>query len=258
MDLGIPTMVEMKSIEEAAAFASSLGFSFVELNMNLPWCTLENLQKTDFGSLTSRHNIYFTIHADENLFFCDFSERVAKAHTQNMLDAIDLARNNGMPLINFHMSRGVYFTLPEERVYLFDQYRDVYIDKLLRFREECAASAKNDVMLCIENTGIREDFVWQGIDLLLDSPAFALTWDLGHDYSAGLCDTPRLMPLKEHILHIHLHDAEGKDCHLPLGNGKMDIGSMLSCVLPKRMVLEVKTLNGIRQSVPWLKAHHYM
>ncbi len=258
MDLGIPTMVEMKSIEEAAAFASSLGFSFVELNMNLPWCTLENLQKTDFGSLTSRHNIYFTIHADENLFFCDFSERVAKAHTQNMLDAIDLARNSGMPLINFHMSRGVYFTLPEERVYLFDQYRDVYLDKLQRFREVCAASAKNDVMLCIENTGIREDFVWQGIDLLLDSPAFALTWDLGHDYSAGLCDTPRLMPLKEHILHIHLHDAEGKDCHLPLGNGKMDIGSMLSCVLPKRMVLEVKTLNGIRQSVPWLKAHHFM
>ena len=98
MDLGIPTLVEMKSVEDAAAFASLLGFSFVELNMNLPWCTIENLQKTDFRTLTSRYNIYFTIHADENLFFCDFSERVAKAHTQNMLDAIELASKNGIQM----------------------------------------------------------------------------------------------------------------------------------------------------------------
>lgn len=258
MDVGIPTLVEMKSVEEASCFASSHGFSFVELNMNLPWCTLESLQKVDLKALSDAHGIYFTIHADENLFFCDFSDRIADAHLQNILDAIALSKENSIPLINFHMNRGVYFTLPGEKVYLFDRYRDFYLDRIRHFKDACSEKAGYDVTLCIENTGIREEFVWQGIDMLLESPSFSLTWDLGHDYTAASIDSPRLLTRKNRIAHIHLHDATRKDCHLPLGNGEMPIDAMLSSVSPKRMVLEVKTMEGIRASVPWLKERQYI
>ncbi|MBQ6949865.1 MAG: sugar phosphate isomerase/epimerase [Clostridia bacterium] len=255
MDLGIPTLVEMTTIEEAAQLASALGFSFVELNMNLPWCTLEKLHQADLKSLQREYGIYFTLHADENLFFCDFSERISRAHTENMLDAIHLCKENGLPLINFHMSRGVYFTLPDKKVYLFSVYRDEYMKKIQQFKKACEQAAGNTVKLCIENTGIKESFVWEGVDALLSSNAFQLTWDLGHDYSANCCDKPNLMMRKERVIHMHLHDALGKECHLPMGKGKLDAVACINSVHSERIVLEVKTIAGIRESLPWLNQH---
>lgn len=253
MDLGIPMLMELSSVEEAAELAHRLGFSFVELNMNLPSATLEQLQKTDLQKLMDAYSIYFTIHADENLFFCDFSERVADAHLKNMLDTLALCRKYKLPLVNFHMSKGVYFTLPEEKVYLFEKYNSFYQSRLIAFRDACEKAAGNQVMLCIENTGLDLPFVHQGVDLLLQSPAFGLTWDVGHDFSSGNRDTPFLLPRSSRIAHMHFHDGMGRECHLPLGSGQMPLNTYLKQANPQRLVLEVKTVDGIIQSLPWLK-----
>lgn len=257
MDIGIPTLIETISIEEAAKLAHSLGFSFVELNMNLPYCGIEALQNTNLQRLSETYHVYFTIHADENLFFCDFSNRIAQAHLDNMLETIDFSQAHHIPLINFHMSKGVYFTLPERKVYLFEKYRETYVKRILSFRSACDNAAKgSDMMLCIENTGINLPFVLEGVDLLLQSPVFSLTWDIGHDYSANKADSPFLLPRKDRIRHMHFHDAKGTDCHLPPGFGHLPLASIMCSVSPERMVLEVKTIQGIHQSLPWLKEHN--
>ncbi len=258
VDLGIPTLIECSSMEQAAELAHALHFQFVELNMNLPYCTLENLQKADLKGLMDAYQVYFTVHADENLFFCDLSERVARAHLDNMLDTIAICLEHGLPLINFHMSKGIYFTLPKEKVYLFDKYPDVYYHRLDTFREKCEKAAKGKVMLCIENTGLDLSFVHDGVDRLLSSPAFSLTWDIGHDYSAGNADRDFLLQRNQRIRHMHFHDAIGKACHLPLGSGDMKLTEYLENAKPERMVVEVKTVEGLHQSLPWLHQNGWM
>jgi len=53
-----------------------------------------------------------------------------------------------------HLSKGVYFTLPEKKVFLFDEYMDVYLAKLAVFRDRCEqAIGGADIKICIENAG---------------------------------------------------------------------------------------------------------
>lgn len=256
MDIGIPTLIEHGNIEAATKMASENGFRFVELNMNLPWVC--KAMKEEAKKLSAKYNIYYTIHADENLFFCDFNDRVAKAHLETMLDTIALAGENGMPLINFHMSRGVYFTLPDEKVFLFERYEDEYMEKVIRFAEQCNNAAAGKVSLCIENTGLPHAFIHRAVETLLKYPSFSLTWDVGHDYTADNCDTPFLLAHKNRISHMHLHDSTSKNCHLPLGKGETDLGGYLKQASPKRAVIEVKSLQGLNDSIPWLKVRNLL
>lgn len=255
MDFGIPTLIEHNCVEDSAKLARELGFQFVELNMNLPW-VLQSLDKEELSRLSSQYSVYFTIHADENLFFCDFNDYVSNAHLRTMLETIAFAKNTGIPLINFHMSQGVYFTLPRKKVFLFEQYEEAYRKKLGIFARYCSEAAEDKVMLCIENTGLSHPFVHRGVDSLLSFPCFRLTWDVGHDYSAGQCDLPFLTERKDHIVHMHLHDAIGKDCHLPLGSGQLKLNACLDLVHPERIVIEVKTIQGLYNSLPWLKSNN--
>lgn len=256
MNFGMPTLVSFSSIEETAAFAAKEGLHFVELNMNLPYCSMAALSETDLQKIAHKYHLFFTLHADENAFFCDFNDRVSQEHLETMLDSIRLALKNHIPVINFHMSRGVYFTLPDQKVYLFEKYRDVYWKKLKIFREKCEELAEDKVRLCIENTGIKEEFIHQSVDYLLQSPSFSLTWDIGHDYTADHADTPFLINRMDRIRHIHLHDSKGKSCHLPLGQGECDwLKVVQSVVKAENIVLEVKTPEGIQQSMPCLKQH---
>ncbi|MBO5274167.1 MAG: hypothetical protein J6I45_06095, partial [Clostridia bacterium] len=55
--------------------------------------------------------------------------------------------------------------------------------------------------------------------------------------------------------HMHLHDALGKRDHLALGSGELDLEGYLdlSCETDSSVVVEVKTVTGLRQSVEWIK-----
>ena len=254
MIFGMPALIEFTSIEENAALARRLDLQFVELNMNLPYCTLEALQEADLSAIAHRYGIQFTIHADENLFFCDFNIRVADAHLQTMLDTIFLCRREHIPLINFHMSTGVYFSLPDGKHYLFQQYQDYYMQRIALFRDRCSQAAGDDVSLCIENTGLNQGFIQKGMDTLLAGPAFQLTWDIGHNYCAGTIDSPFIMAHKHRLQHMHIHGAIGKQCHLPLSSSQLDWQQALIEGQPLRAVIEVKTAQALTESVCTLRA----
>lgn len=257
MEFGIPTLIEHESMEEAAKMAAELGFDFVEMNMNLPW-VCKAMTNAEIGRLRSLYNVNFTIHADENLFFCDFNDRVSKAHLDTMIEAVAFAKTNKIPLINFHMSQGVYFTLPDEKIFLFERYENEYQKKLRDFALQCSEAADGQVALCIENTGLNHPFVHRAIEALLQYSSFRLTWDIGHDYTAGNCDTPFLMKHIDCIQHMHLHDSRGKSCHLPLGKGESNPDKYLKIAHPERVVIEVKSILGLRESIPWLKSRKYI
>ena len=54
---------------------------------------------------------------------------------------------------------------------------------------------------------------------------------------------------------MHMHDALGKKNHLALGTGELELDKYLSLAEDQkcRVVLETKTIEGLKQSVNWMR-----
>lgn len=253
---GMPTLIEFQSLEQNLELCAELELDFVELNMNLPEYQPDQLDIKKTKKLFEQYGIYPTIHLTENLDVCDFNTAVADAYFDTVIKTIDLAEKLGAPIINMHMSEGIYFTLPNKKIYLFDQYKKQYLERLKMLRDACtAAIGDNDISICIENCGTYHEFQHEGIDLLLESPCFALTYDIGHDFCAGNGNEEFIMSRADRIKHLHIHDATKENCHLPLGVGKIDIFDKIILAQEHqcRSVLEAKTCEALAQSVTYLK-----
>ena len=100
------------------------------------------------------------------------------------------------------------------------------------------------------------DFHREAIDILLESPVFGLTIDIGHNYCTGGMDEGFILDRQQHLHHMHMHDArDGKKDHQALGSGELDIPCFLNLADSHdcTVVLETKTEEGLRQSVKWLR-----
>lgn len=256
MDLGMPFLLENASVDEAAALCAALRLQFVELNMSFPLCQAERVTAERLRDLQQRHGIYFTFHLDEDMAPCAFSAPVREAWLQVARQSIALARAIGAPAVNLHWLRGVYVTLPTGRDFLFARYRDEYLQNALRFRAVCEEASQGQVAVCIENTEQGwAPFQREAIDLLLSSPAFALTLDVGHNCVASYCDEPFYARHAGLLKHMHLHDATPTQCHMPLGAGGLDIAALIARgdAAGARAVLEIKTVAALRDSVSYLR-----
>ncbi len=253
---GMPTLIETSTLEECAKLCADSGLDFVELNMNLPQYQLDKIDVEQFKNVADKYGIYYTIHLDENLNVCDFNAYVADAYKKTVADTIKIAKLLNVRVLNMHMAKGVYFTLPDRKVLLFSEYKDRYLESIVGFRDMCEnAIGDADIKICIENCDGYEDFQKEAIELLLKSDAFALTFDVGHNHGIGGADEEFIMKHKDRLHHIHLHDAKSQKNHLALGTGEMDIEKYLGLAKKQncRVVLETKTIDGLKQSVEWIK-----
>ncbi|WP_073586963.1 sugar phosphate isomerase/epimerase family protein [Anaerocolumna xylanovorans] len=257
MEYGMPTLIEFDTLRENAELCHDLGLKFIELNMNLPQYTEESFQNISYlAELSKEYGIYYTIHLDENLNVCDFNNRVAKAYEETVYETLRAAIRLGVPLLNMHMHKGIYITLPDKKVYLFEKHKDIYFKKLEQFRNRCEEiiGSKN-LTVSVENTDGYQPFQKEGIELLLKSPAFTLTWDIGHSHAADGIDEEFLLDHQKRLKHFHIHDAIEKKNHLTLGTGEINLSEKLSIAenTGSRCVLETKTAVSLKESVKWLK-----
>lgn len=252
----MPTLIETTSLEECAALCRDLGLSFIEINMNLPQYQIDKINTDYLNELAEKYGIYYTIHLDENLNFSDFNPRVASAYCDTVLETIKIAKKINSPVLNMHLSNGVYFTLPNRKVYLFDQYREEYLHSVVEFRDKCEEVINsNNTKICIENCDGFTEFQIQAIDTILRSQSFALTFDVGHNQGINGKDEPIIIKRISRLAHMHLHDALGSKNHLALGTGEIDIIKYLCManINNCRVVLETKTIESLKQSVNHLK-----
>ena len=255
LNYGMPTLIETKTLEDCAKLCTELGLDFIELNMNLPQYQLPKIDVEYFKSIADKYGIYYTIHFDENLNVCDFNSYVADAYIKTVADTIAIAKQLDIKVLNMHMAKGVYFTLPDRKVFLFSEYKEQYLKSIIDFRNMCEnAIGDADMKICIENCDGYEDFQKEAIELLLESNVFALTFDVGHNHGIGGKDEDLILKHKDRLNHIHLHDAKDRKNHLALGTGEMDIEKYLNLAKEQncRVVLETKTIDGLKQSVEWL------
>ena len=256
MRFGMPSLIETKTLEECAALCAELGLDFVELNMNLPQYQVDTMDAEQMRRIAEQYGISYTIHLDENMNMADFNPLVSEAYRETVRRTIDLAKKLNIPVLNMHMPVGVYFTLPQGKVYLFSEYRQEFLRNLALFRDECEkAIGDSGIRICVENWHGYTDWQIEGLDELLKSPVFGLTFDVGHNHCKGGMDEPVILARGDRLHHMHIHDVvDGKD-HRALGTGELDVRRCMD--LAKKhdctVVVETQTIAGLRQSIGWLK-----
>lgn len=73
------------------------------------------------------------------------------------------------------------------------------------------------ILITIENTDGFRSYEKKAIEFLLESPVFALTWDIGHSFVEAEKDVPFIKKHVKRLKHFHIHDADEKHNHLMLG-----------------------------------------
>ena len=257
LSFGMPTLIQLPDLESHAALCRRLGLDFVEINMSFPQYQPEALDDSLLRRLGEKYGVYFTVHADESSDPCNVNPRIAEVYTDTLCRVLRLAARAGIPTVNMHLLRGVYVTLPERRTYVYAENEDFYLENLRRFRQRAEeAVGDSGVKLCIENTdGYDLPFLLHGLDALLESPVFGLTFDIGHDHAIGGIDRPVILAREERLCHMHMHDGAGTSVHLALGDGELDIPAYAALArrCGCRVVLETKTPEALTASVAYLR-----
>lgn len=273
MQFGMPTLIENKSLKENIELCSWLGLNFIELNMNFPEYQLEELEKSEFLIEAAENaKIYYTIHLDENLNIADFNSLVSNAYLETVRRTIEAAKklislrnkygDETQPLtINMHMHHGIFITLPDKKVQMYERDFKTYMNAFAKFRDLCEKWIGNsDIKIVIENTDGFKDYEKKSIEFLLEKSCFALTWDIGHSKAVGEKDVPFIMQNVNHLIHFHIHDGSEvpPKNHLALGDGEINLLERLQLAKERnaRCVLETKTIAALEKSVEYLRINN--
>ena len=272
MEFGMPTLIENRTLAENIELCRSLGLRFIELNMNFPEYQLEHLEKTALLiDSAEKGGVYYTIHLDENLDIADFNPLVTDAYLETVRRAVSVAKeliplrdhygDRSQPLtLNMHMNHGIHITLPDRKVQMYERDFEPYMSAFAAFRSLCEEwIGDSDIRIVIENTDGFQTYEKRAVEMLLHSPVFGLTWDIGHSKAVHETDVPFILAHQERLIHFHIHDGTEAPPrnHLALGDGEIDLLNRLRLaeVRNARCVLETKTVDALKKSVQWLKAH---
>ena len=254
---GAPTMVEMETLEQAVNVCAELNLNFLELNINFPQYTLNRLNVEKLRNIAQENDIFYTLHLDDEMSIADFNPYIAESYCRTVYDAIALSKDLGIRKLNMHLSRGAKYTLPDRVIYFFEAYEEEYLARILAFREECAKRiGDSGIVICVENTAGFLPFQKKAVELLLESPVFGLTFDIGHNYCSGNMDEDFILSHKDRLQHFHIHDCvEGRKDHRTLGTGVLDVKRYLALAeeLGCTAVVETKTVESLKTSMDWIR-----
>ncbi len=270
IQFGMPTLIENATLEENVALCKSLDLKFIELNMNFPEYQVDKLEDTEnLISQAENAGIYYTIHLDENLNIADFNYLVTDAYLETVRRSVEVTKkliplrdkygDRTQPLtLNMHMNHGIYITLPDRKVQMYDRDFETYMKSFEVFRTKCEEwIGDSDIRIVIENTDGFRDYEKKAIEYLLESPKFGITWDIGHSVAVGEKDVPFILEHQDRLIHFHIHDGSEKPPknHLALGDGEINLSERLQLAEKRnaRCVLETKTVEALKNSVQWLK-----
>lgn len=254
---GMPTLVECKDIYECIEVAGRCGLDFIEINTSFPVYQPTALDTARLRELARAKGMFYTIHADEQLNPFDFDATVSACYFEVMRKHIRFAKAIDARVINMHLLKGVYVTLPGKVILLTDVYSGEYMKRVREFISLCEEEIGDaPLRICIENVDSNPFTSSQreALALFMASPVFGLTYDVGHDLCLGGKDRDIYDTYSDKLMHMHLHDSDGKHAHLPLGSAQVDVSRMLDMIKDKgSCLIEVKTVEGLCESVDYLK-----
>jgi len=261
MKLGMPALVEYKTINELVDLCLKLKLDFIELNMNMPYNFIQNLNPSEIRKISKETNIEFTMHMPDDADLGTFYESVRQGYVELFSDTIDWARESGVKLLNMHIIEGAKMTLPDRKVYIYDQYSEEFQNNFIKSINTLSQKAQDsDVILAIENSSnFGKIHIQKALDKALLYSNIKLTWDVGHDAVSGFTDKIYLMEHQNEIVHMHIHDAAGKKDHQVIFEGELNISELIQFAKQKniRALIEVKTTEALEKSINALNKKNF-
>lgn len=273
LHFGMPTLIELNSLKENVELCKKLKLNFIELNMNIPLFSVLGIEDENNFELKKiieelnfyqkEFGIYFTIHLDENFNFADSNIYIKNAYLKTLKAVIKNSKKINCPIINMHLNKGIYFTLPTEKVFLFEKYKEEFNNSLEEFIKFCNCEiSDSNIFISIENTDGWTESEKKSIEKILMNKNFSLTFDIGHSQAIGNIDQDFILKNKSKLKHFHIHDGTlpnaatkqfGKN-HLQLGTGNINLKEKiyLAKETNSRCVIETKTVESLVESVKWI------
>jgi sugar phosphate isomerase/epimerase len=257
MKLGMPTLIEYETLQQNVYLCCELELDFIELNMNLPIYNPENLDIKVIEEIKIRQGIDFSIHLPEEIDLGSFHPTIRNGHLERCKEAVRWASMANIKTLNMHLNNGIYFTLPEKRVWVNERYETQFMNLVYESYSQLLELADNlNVDICVENTlNFQLPFVERTLNRLMQFDNFYLTWDAGHDGKSGFQESPFFERNLNRIRHMHLHDYNGSSDHQPLYSGLVPINERLQLAkeLELSVVIEVKTSSSLQKSIEKLR-----
>lgn len=257
---GMPTLIEKNSISENAVLCRELGLDFIELNMNLAYCMPENNCPEYMMELKEKHNIEFTIHFPEEIDFGCFYEEIRQANIRLFEYIAMWASKFGVRKINIHMNSGIYFTLPDRKMFTYEKNNDLFIENFIDSMFKIRDIAKPlGIKVCVENLQVH-NFIEKTFEKLCDIPNIYFTWDVGHDAMTGYKMEKLYLKHPEKLIHMHLHDYNGVSDHQVLFDGNIPLEERINFAQDNDLsvLIETKTEEALKESVKRLNNYFSM
>lgn len=261
MKYGMPSLIEFRTIEEHARFCSENGLDFYEINLAFPWFQSDKIDADDLLRIKKKYGIDYTVHFHDEINPFDFCPEMRAGCLKNVEYVIGLARSIGAKRINMHLLNGTYSAVKGEKIYAYGLCEDEYLKYVKEFIALVESEMKGmDCIFCIENTSGYRFYHKHAVELMLSSPVFGLTFDIGHNYKASEDDESFILSHADRLRHFHIHDVTAKSNHVALGTGVLDVDRYLEMAdkYDCPVVIEVKESTSLRDSLDYMKRRGLM
>ena len=261
MKYGMPSLIEFRTIEEHARFCSENGLDFYEINLAFPWFQSDKIDADDLLRIKKKYGIDYTVHFHDEINPFDFCPEMRAGCLKNVEYVIGLARRIGAKRINMHLLNGTYSAVKGEKIYAYGLCEDEYLMYVKEFIALVESEMKGmDCIFCIENTSGYRFYHKHAVELMLSSPVFGLTFDIGHNYKASEDDESFILSHADRLRHFHIHDVTAKSNHVALGTGVLDVDRYLEMAdkYDCPVVIEVKESTSLRDSLDYMKKRGLM
>ena len=226
------------TIADALEYASSHGFSGVQIATSVPHLALESMDGEELAKIKKRSTelgIRINLHAPDELTLTHTQHRVNDAIMSYYSGLIGIAQGLGAQIITVHP--GALAAYPEDAAPYkkrpekdTEAYAEIFDDNLKRL----AAMAEEKVHICIENLDL-EGPTMNALEKHIKNTDLALCWDLPKMYSYNGDDVSVKTETQEflfrnlkRIRQVHLHSIANGKSHRVIQKGAIDFRQYLS------------------------------
>jgi sugar phosphate isomerase/epimerase len=206
-------------VEQELFYAREKGFDFLELSLEGPKTTLEQLapRAAELNRLRDELGVFYTCHTPWGWNVGNPYKTIRDATVRQVADVIDFAEQIEARLVTVHM---------HTRFGLFEK------KELIRSMAEgmsalCDRAEKSGMAVCVENVDQSPDDMRRFFEL---EPRAKFHLDVGHANllcAGGANIYHFIQDFSDRLHHVHVHDNRGGydqhgDLHLGLGMGNID------------------------------------
>ena len=253
--IGMPVLMEFDTIEENIIIAKELGLDFVELNINMLYCTPTEKMREDLLLFQKKYDIGFTLHYFDTLDISSNSK-----HYRNYLytefSEIGKYLEGIIHKIVLHLEPGAYMTIKSVKNYVYANDND-YVPRTLNTLKTIREILHTfGISIVCENVPIHP--FMETLYKTLNEHGFMFCFDIGHNviYNDYLYESFK-SKYNLFVSHMHMHNVYNKKDHQELSIGELYIPDYIKYAKDNNIdiVIEVKDLENLKKSITFLREY---